>query len=58
MSMININANLKLRHWLSFKLWVVTQLSAQRVRNINHPLCGCAVFVIQKNHLSVIILDV
>ena len=28
------------------------------VRNINNPLCGCAVFVIQKNHLSVIILDV
>ncbi len=25
-----------------------------RVRNINHPLCGCAVYVIQKNHLSVI----
>ena len=25
------------------------------VRNSNHPLCGCAVFVIQKNHLSVII---
>lgn len=24
------------------------------VRNINHPLCGCAVFVIQKNHLSAI----
>lgn len=21
-------------------------------RNINHPLCGCATFVIQKNHLS------
>ena len=25
-----------------------------RVRKINHPLCGCAVYVIQKNHLSVI----
>lgn len=24
------------------------------VQNINHPLCGCAVYVIQKNHLSVI----
>ncbi len=24
------------------------------MRNINHPLCGCAVFVIQKNHLSTI----
>ena len=24
------------------------------MRNINHPLCGCTVFVIQKNHLSVI----
>ncbi len=24
------------------------------VRNINQSLCGCAVFVIQKNHLSVI----
>lgn len=24
------------------------------VRNINHLLCGSAVFVIQKNHLSVI----
>ena len=22
-------------------------------RNINHPLCGCAVYVIQKNHLSI-----
>lgn len=44
-------------------VWVVPLLSMQRVsqqrneqmRNINHPLCGCAVFVIQKNHLSVII---
>ena len=36
-------------------LWVVTLLSSRSVRNINHPLCGCAVFVIQKNHLSVII---
>jgi hypothetical protein len=36
-------------------LWVVTLLSTRSVRNINHPLCGCAVFVIQKNHLSVII---
>lgn len=25
------------------------------MRNINHPLCGCAVMVIPKNHLSVII---
>lgn len=24
------------------------------VRNINHPLCGCATLVIPKNHLSVI----
>lgn len=38
----------------SFFLWVMTLLSTQSVRNINHPLCGCAVFVIQKNHLSVI----
>lgn len=22
-------------------------------RNINHPLCGCAVYVIQKNHRSI-----
>ena len=36
-------------------MWVVTLLSLRSVRNINHPLCGCAVFVIQKNHLSVII---
>lgn len=34
-------------------LWVVTLLSSQSVRNINHPLCGCAVYVIQKNHLSI-----
>ena len=24
----------------------------ERARNINHPLCGCAVIVIQRNHLS------
>ncbi|SCW80048.1 hypothetical protein SAMN02910400_02494 [Lachnospiraceae bacterium C10] len=41
-----------------FLLCVVTQLSSRSVRNRNHPLCGCAVFVIQKNHLSAIILDV
>ena len=35
-------------------LWVVTLLSSRSVRNINHPLCGCAVYVIQKNHLSAI----
>ena len=35
-------------------LWVVTLLSSRSVRNINHPLCGCAVCVIQKNHLSAI----
>ena len=23
------------------------------MRNINHPLCGCTVYVIQKNHLSI-----
>ena len=28
--------------------------SSRSVRDINHPLSGCAVFVIQKNHLSVI----
>lgn len=39
---------------LLFWLWVVTLLSTQSVRNRNHPLCGCAVIVIQKNHLSVI----
>jgi len=38
-----------------FLLWVVTLLSTRSVRNINHPLSGCAVFVTQKNHLSVII---
>ena len=37
-----------------FLLWVVTLLSSRSVRNINHPLCGCAVYVIQKNHLSAI----
>lgn len=26
-------------------------LSTQGVRSINHPLCGCAVKVIPKNHL-------
>ena len=41
-----------------FSLWVVTQFRARSVRNIKHPLCECAVFVIQKNHLFVIILDV
>ena len=30
-------------------------MSTGSVRNINHPLCGCAMYVIQKNHLSAII---
>ncbi len=25
------------------------------MRNIDHPLCGCATIVIQKNHLSIIV---
>ena len=40
-------------HMCLFSLWVVTLLSSRSVRNINHPLCGCAVNVIQKNHLSI-----
>lgn len=31
----------------------MTLLSSRSVRNINHPLCGCTVYVIQKNHLSI-----
>jgi hypothetical protein len=30
-----------------------SQLSTQSVRNINHPLCGCEVKVIQRNHLPI-----
>ena len=40
--------------WAFSIMWVVTLSSSQSVRDINHPLCGCAVFVIQKKHLSVI----
>lgn len=36
-------------YWLlPLLLWVVTQSSARSARNINHPLCGSAVFDIQK----------
>ena len=42
---------MNLHYVTAFVLSVVTLLSTCNVRNINHPLCGCAVNVTQKNHL-------
>ena len=31
---------------------LISQWRNEHARNINHPLCGCATVVIQKNYLS------
>ena len=40
-------------HLLNFFIMGRDPVELGNERNINHPLCGCAVYVIQKNHLSI-----